>query len=361
MERFRIGHAAGLETGALLERCLNALGPLPADAGLGFVYATDSLAPEFSAILGTLKASTGIETWIGTVGMGICAGDREYYDVPALALMVAGFPPGAFRLLDGRQPPPPVSATRVALVHGDPRAAGLLQAIAELPGQLGDGFLVGGLSSSRGEYVHIAGEPTQAPLSGVLFDASVTVATGLSQGCSPVGPVRTLEACQGNIAMRIDGRPALDVLKEDIGEILARDLQRAAGYIFVGLPVLGSDTGDYLVRNLIGVDPTHGLIAVGDQLQPGQPLMFCRRDGQSAVADLQRMVADVRRRLPGPPRGAVYVSCLGRGRSLFGDNSEELRQVQAGLGDVPLVGFYANGEIAGDRLYGYTGVLTLFA
>ena len=31
------------------------------------------------------------------------------------------------------------------------------------------------------------------------------------------------------------------------------------------------------------------------------------------------------------------------------------------LGDVPLAGFYANGEISHNRLYGYTGVLTLFS
>jgi small ligand-binding sensory domain FIST len=89
--------------------------------------------------------------------------------------------------------------------------------------------------------------------------------------------------------------------------------------------------------------------------------MFCRRDGNTARADLERMLQRLTARLDGrTPRGGVYVSCVGRGRHQFGDQSEELRAIQEGLGDFPLVGFFANGEIYNGRLYGYTGVLTLF-
>jgi small ligand-binding sensory domain FIST len=72
------------------------------------------------------------------------------------------------------------------------------------------------------------------------------------------------------------------------------------------------------------------------------------------------MLKGITSRLSAPPRGGVYVSCLGRGVNLFGPDAAELKQIQAALGDVPIVGFYANGEISQDRLYGYTGVLTLF-
>ena len=65
-------------------------------------------------------------------------------------------------------------------------------------------------------------------------------------------------------------------------------------------------------------------------------------------------------RSAGPPRGGVYYSCLGRGENLFGGDSRELRAIRNELGNFPLVGFFANGEISHNRLYGYTGVLTLF-
>jgi small ligand-binding sensory domain FIST len=58
--------------------------------------------------------------------------------------------------------------------------------------------------------------------------------------------------------------------------------------------------------------------------------------------------------------GAIYVSCAGRGGAHFGAPSAELALVRHALGDVPLVGFFAGGEIARANLYGYTGVLTVF-
>ena len=51
---------------------------------------------------------------------------------------------------------------------------------------------------------------------------------------------------------------------------------------------------------------------------------------------------------------------MARGQNLFGTDSEELRLVESELGAFPLVGFFANGEICNNRLYGYTGVIALF-
>lgn len=367
MDKFLLAHASAPHCQEALTACLAQLGTIPPQANFGFVYATDACAGELAGMLRLLKAHTGIEHWVGTVGMGICASGHEYYDQPALALMIAAFPEGSFRILRGDvsdllDVPAVDDSLRVAIVHGDPRDAGLGTQLAELPEDLGNGYLIGGLTSSNGDYVQIADEITDGPLSGVVFDDSVPIVSGLSQGCSPIGPAHALTECQRNIAIRIDDRPALDVFYEDIGEILARDLQRVAGYIFAGFPVAEADggNGDYLVRNLIGVDPANRLLAIGDHLHEGAPILFCRRDGQSAIEDLERMLADVKARLSGPPRGAVYYTCLGRGRSLFGEDSEELRLISEALGDIPLVGFFANGEISGNRLYGYTGVLSLF-
>jgi small ligand-binding sensory domain FIST len=104
----------------------------------------------------------------------------------------------------------------------------------------------------------------------------------------------------------------------------------------------------------------HGVLAIGDLAEVGMAIQFAKRDAQTARADLKRMLGDVKKRLPGRPRGALYHSCLGRGRHLFGKDSAEMQMVSECLGDAPVVGFYANGEIAHNRLYGYTGVLTVF-
>ena len=76
--------------------------------------------------------------------------------------------------------------------------------------------------------------------------------------------------------------------------------------------------------------------------------------------DLQKMLDKISSRLKQKPKGGIYVSCLGRGREQFGNNSEEIKMIHNTLGDFPLTGFFANGEIHHNKLYGYTGVLTLF-
>jgi small ligand-binding sensory domain FIST len=372
--RFASASATGEDWRTTVKSCLDKLGPVDG-CNLGFLYISDALAADAVSIVTLMRGVTGIKDWVGTVGVGVCATGVELFDEPAIAVMAAQLPPDSYHLLApitegvdafgeetaawlrGRGPV-------LGLVHGDPRNPKTHEIIPDLADALG-AFLVGGLTSSRTNYGQFGGRPGTAPVveggvSGVLFSNDVAVATGLSQGCSPIGPVHQITRAQNNIIIEIDGRPALDVFKEDIGEVLARDLRRVAGYIFAALPITGSDTGDYLVRNLVGIDPNHGLIAIGDLVEPGRSIMFARRDLPSAQADLERMLAGLSKRLNGPPRGGIYVSCLARGPALFGDDSQELKTIRDALGDFPLVGFFANGENSHNRLYGYTGVLTLF-
>ena len=210
--------------------------------------------------------------------------------------------------------------------------------------------------------MQIADNATDGGLSGVMFSSDkVTVQAGLTQGCSPIGDTHQVTAADENMLIELDGRPALDVFKEDIGDVLAHDLQRVGGYIFAALPVTGTDTGDYLVRNLIGIDPESGVVAVGEYVSAGDRIMFCRRDHDSAVTDMQRMLVDIKKRTNNSLlRAGLYFSCCARGPNQFGDDSDELKMITEELGEFPLVGFFANGEISNNRLYGHTGVLTVF-
>ena len=363
METFKLGHGSGPDWTTALDAALGGIDET-AGATLGFAYVSDAFAGELGDIVRALRERTGVVHWVGSLGQAILATGTEYDDTPAISLLLTDFPADDFHIFnwpDQPLPPAPAdSGLRLAVVHGDPRNGQLPELIARLPEQLGHGYLVGGITSSESHYYQIADGVIEGGLSGVILEEPEVV-TGVTQGVSPLGPVRTLTEADQHMAITIDNRPALEVFKEDIGEVLARDIDRAAGYIFAGFPVAGSDTGDYLVRNIIGIDPDNGLLAIADHLQPGTPIMFCRRDGKSALADLDRMLADVQRRLAGrTPKGGLYISCLGRGRHLFGEEGREMQLIRDTLGDIPLTGFYASGEIAGQRLYGYTGVLALF-
>ncbi|MGH8598908.1 MAG: FIST signal transduction protein [Gammaproteobacteria bacterium] len=371
MERFRIGHSGGASAGQLVARCLDGIGEIPSDANFGFLYATDPLVSELPGILAECKRRTGIAHWTGTVGVGISATGQEYYDEPALALMVAAFPVDAFK------PVPTLAASveqfvqgtrawlnrdefHFGLLHADPTNAQSPRLIADLAMGVPGAFFVGGLTSSKGPHVQLVDTVATGGVSGVLFSSGVPVVTSHTQGCTPIGASHRITRCERNILIELDGRPALEVFKEEVGQVIANDLRRASGYIFAGFPVAGSDTGDYLVRNLMGVDPERKLVAVAERLTMGSEILFCRRDGNSAREDLLRMLEDLKRRMGAQPKGAVYYSCLGRGRHQFGEDSAELKLIAETLGDLPLVGFFANGEIFHNRLYAYTGVLTIF-
>jgi small ligand-binding sensory domain FIST len=363
MQRFLLAHNDLTDWQAAVADVIAQLGPLPTEASLGFVYITDQHAMHFADIVRSLKAETRIPHWTGTIGSAVCATNTEYFDHAALVVMICDIPPAHFHMFaspQGLSQSENTDAVRVAVVHGDPRNGQIARLIEQVPDTIGNGYLVGGLTSSQTHFFQLADDLCEGTLSGVVFDEQVPIMTGLSQGCSPVGPSHALTECDGNIAITIDNRPALEVMKEDIGEILARDLNRIGGYIFAGFPVADSDTGDYLVRNLLGIDPNAGALAIGDYLQLNSPIMFCKRDGRTAVDDLQHMVKKLKDRSHGNIKGALYFTCLGRGQHMFGEPHRELELISEILGDIPLAGFYANGEIAGNRLYGYTGVLTLF-
>jgi small ligand-binding sensory domain FIST len=372
METFLFASAHGDSAGKLLESCLSELGEIPESANLGFLYATDALAGNLQQLLVRLKTHTPKIDWVGSLGVGLCCTAREFYDEPALVLMVASFPEHGYRLIPGihhelTELDPALldwwqaQVSCFAFLHGDPTHPKMTQLLGQVADQAYATFLNGGLTSSQGENYQLVNRVVSGGISGVLFNEQVEVLTDHTQGCSPIGPVHRLTEAHRNVAFRIDNRPALEVLKEDVGEVLSRDLSQSAGYIFTALPIPGSDTGDYLVRNLIGIDEENGLIAVGDYLEGQHQLMFCRRDGNTAREDMLRMLGRLKSRLGGRRiRGGIYVSCLGRGRYQFGPDSEELKLIETELGDFPLVGFFANGEIYNGRLYGYTGVLTLF-
>lgn len=367
MTVFRHGHAAAADWQEAARQCVAQLGT--GSGNLGFLYVTDYFADALPDIHRHFVGETGIAHWVGTVGIGICASGIEYLDEPAIVAMVGDFPADSFCLFstvpgsaqfhaDGLQCGD--AAASIAVVHADPLAGDIARQIRQLAKRTESGFLVGGLASSRGSNPLLAGSVAQGGVSGVAFSDAVTVATRLTQGCTPVRPAHEITGAQNNIVVELDGRPALEVLRADVGISANEELAQLGGQIFVGLSVAGSDTGDYVVRNLIGIDPGNKLIAIGDLAHKGQRLQFCRRDHETARSDMSRMLDSIREGLYTKPRGALYYSCLGRGGALLGGPSEELKMIRAALGDLPLAGFFCNGEISHNRLYGYTGVLTLF-
>ncbi len=371
---------------------------------LALLYITDHYAEAAAEILEHLQAELPLVTdWSGTVGVGIVANNVEYWDAPAMSLMLLELPVDQYRVFSGVAPLGLGFEADTALVHADGDTADLPDLITEMAQRTHSGYVFGGLSSSRSNNLQFAvgGDGNisghggasgvfTGGLSGVAFGAGVGLVSRITQGCMPVAPVHRVSAVDNNLVLSLDGEAALDVMLRDLSISLdapqqALDVVRAT---LVGLSEptavdalagaaasatrsavparTGSFGDDVLVRHIIGLDPGRRGVAVASTVSEGATLTFCRRNVQAARIDLTRMCAEVRDEVEsgiGPARhiaGAIYVSCTGRGGAHFGGPSAEMQVVRRALGDVPLVGFFAGGEIAHHHLYGYTGVLTVF-
>ena len=426
MKAFCVGHATHPQwrmSAGLVVAQLRAQMALPAHASeppLALVYFTDHYADAAQELIAHLRQELPqVSDWAGTVGVGIAVSGVEYFDEPALAVMLCDLPREQYRVFSGVAPLAGSAAFKPhsALVHADGRTPDLAELLSELSARTVSSYLFGGLAGSRHSVpqiaLHSAGSQAvfSGGLSGVAFSEGVEIVSRVTQGCQPIVLAQG-HASQGkaakphritksdrHVVLELDGDAALDVLLDELGVSLS-DPQRAVQSLrqtFVGLT---SDAGaeqslarrqgrfgaDTRVRHLVGLDPLRRGIAVADYAPEGSELTFCERNVASARRDLIRICAEIREELESaqvsdtmnsiafsaysmPANesfssktivGAVYVSCAGRGGPHFGGESAEMKIIAHALGDVPLVGFFAGGEIAHQHLYGYTGVLTVF-
>lgn len=385
---------------------------------LGLLYVTDHFVGQAQEMLDFLSAELRmVSDWSGTVGVGVSSNNIEYFDQPALVVMLCELPSDQYRVFSGVAPLGLGFEAHTALVHADGGTPDLPELIAEMAHKTASGYLFGGLASSRSNVVQFAlsgdgaikgqgraGGVFSGGLSGVAFGPGVDLVSRVTQGCQPLGgktsAMREITAAERNLVTELDGEPALNILLRDLDVSLdhpqkAMEALRATlvglsdpptGANALGIGQHGEFGSEVKVRHIMGLDPARKGVAIADLPEVGMRLAFCQRNVRAARADLMRICAEIREELdvtepafagqavasiashsaPGgaKPRrsiaGAVYVSCTGRGGPHFGQPSAELQIVRRALGDVPLVGFFAGGEIAHHHLYGYTGVLTVF-
>ena len=338
---------------------------------LGIIYLSEDLLVSLENIIKELKIETSCHNWLGAGGYGVLSNFGEFYGETSATVLLLDLPEESFKVFSGNENigvEIKESETDwlerahmpLAITHADPSQPTTMEAIKNLARET-NSYLIGGLTAASSESPHISDQSGKAISGALLSPATCEILTGLSQGCSPISETLTITKSQRNIILELDGRPAFDVLFDVTGTEFLDNLQKMGGTIFVAFPILGSDKGDYTVRNLVGLDPQNKVIAISENISDGDKLLFCRRDKESAVKDMYRMSEDLKRRIGEKQiRGGVYISCAARGPNQFSGSAREVDIIKETLGDFPLAGFYANGEISRDEIYAYTGVLAVF-
>lgn len=373
---------------AVDELCTQALAALSGPADLALCFYSPHHAAGIDAAVATLQQRLAPRCLLGCPGEAIVGNDQEVEETPAMSLWLAKWSRAVqltpFHLtlaetseghsllgwpdeLEGVDP-----EQAVVVMLGDPfsfPADGFLHQVNEdYPGLR----VVGGMGSG----VHAPGQcglihgsqVVREGAVGVLLQGPIRVRSVVSQGCRPIGRHLVITRAHDNVMLELGGKPALAQLQQLWQELSPTDRELLQQGLHVGRVINEYQgefqRGDFLVRNVVGMDKNTGAVAITDRVRVGQTVQFHVRDAETADEDLHAMLQIDLSAHEQPPAGALLFSCNGRGTRLFPQPHHDARVIRAEAGAVPLAGFFAQGEmgpVGGQNfLHGFTASVVLF-
>lgn len=362
---------------------------LQAPAHLGLVFISSAFTSEYPRLLPLLQERLSVPVLIGCSGGGIVGMQQgqiqELEGSTGLSLTLAHLPgvevsafhvvaeelpdldssPEAWIELFGVAPSP----TQHFILLSEPFSSQINDLLQGLDFAYPGSVTVGGLASSSqigGRISLFINDRIYKEGSvGVALSGNIVLETIVAQGCRPIGKPYQISSCERNIVLELEAQPPLVVLRDLLESLSEYDRQLAQHSLFVGVArdefKQDLEQGDFLIRNVLGVDPKFGAIAVGDRLRPGQRIQFHLRDAQTSADDLEYLLGRYQKQTTThQAAGALMFSCLGRGEELYNKPNFDSQMFSRYLNNVPLGGFFCGGEIGpvggNTFLHGYTTV-----
>ena len=357
---------------------------------LVLAFASSHHASNFELVPELVRRHMGEYLLIGCTGGGVIGAGHEVEDRPGFALTAASLPGvelAPFHIEDGDlpdqdAPPEKWEALVGALATDDPHfilladtfsiaAEDLLRGLDyAFPRSAKIGGLAGGAHEPGGNALYLSEKVYSSGLVGVAVHGAVVVDTVVAQGCRPIGETMRVTSCSQNVLLELDGSTPLDVLKGILAVSSAHDKELIArNSLFLGVvmdPLNDApQLGDFLIRNITGVDHKLGVLAVGEMLREGQSVQFHLRDADTSAQELDALLTEYAANNPiYEETGALLFQCLGRGSYLYGRPDHDTDMFREKVSAMPLTGFFCNGEIGpvGDTTYlhGYTSSFGIF-
>ncbi len=372
-----------------IEECVEQLDDPAGRPDLALVFVSAAFRGQFSELPAHLIRNLDVGHLIGCSGGGIIGNGHEVEHSPAVSITAAWLPGvkvQTFQLqemevpdLDGaperwhewlRVDPAdhpcfvlladpfsfPMEETALGLDYaypGQPKVGGLASDAAFPGGNalLCDNFLI------------------RTGLVGVALSGPIAMDTVVAQGCRPVGQPMVVTGAEKNHVTQLDRTAPLEMLRQLVSQLPARDRQLAGHSLFLGIQMdpfkQDCHRGDFLIRNLIGIDHKRGDLVVGARPRVGQTVQFHLRDRETSAEDLTELLDRFCATAPAQDaEGALLFSCLGRGDYLYGEPDHDCRLFRRRVGDIPIGGFFCNGEIGPvggtTYLHGYTSCFGVF-
>ncbi len=358
-------------------------------ADFAIAFATAEHGEALPDLIDALSGAVATPYIAGCSAAGLLVGERELEDGPAFGVLAvradsirvtpflfqdtgdAGLTAGlnaGQRLLASRD------TNDLILVWPDPQSVHPDRLLQGLDATLGPVPVAGGAASSAlpggGTFQFSGSQASSGCVSGLRLGGAFRHHLALTQGCRPLGAPMRVTGAHENLVLEVDGIAAYEALRAAAPSEFFDHPEATINALTIALlPEPGESVlrpGEYLVRNIVAVDPDTGVIAVAAEVEEGQSILFALRESSAAEADVQSMAA--RAAAAAPPGGykfGLYFNCLARGRSLYGREGVDSAALARHLPGVPLLGFSCNAEIAplrgANHLFTYSGVLVLFS
>jgi small ligand-binding sensory domain FIST len=341
-------------------------------------FASAEHSGSFEDLAGGLRKLLEPEVFMGCTAVAVAGGSVEVEREPGLSVFAARFGGGrvagvvleAERTDDGFSIggwPDELPTRGTLLMLADPYSFPVPDFLRLCNAQVPELTVMGGMASAAagpgGNRVVLDDRIMTTGAVGVMCSEDVPIRAVVSQGCRPIGNPLTVTSGERNFAHELAGRPAMERLQEIVQAATDADRKLMREGLHVGIVVdehrLDFERGDFLVRNLLGVDQSTGSLAISEQVEVGQTVQFQVRDAAAADEDLRCLLDGV------SGTGALMFTCNGRGTHLFPTPDHDAAVVGELLGDVPMAGAFCAGEIGpiGGRnfLHGFTASVAVFS
>lgn len=354
-----------------------------------FLFVSPHFKSQYSQIAERILVRLSPTTMIGCSGMAVIGGGEEVEHAPALSLIAATLPgvtchavyTDAVDLPDNDAPPEQwkewlgLSTVQEAdfVLLADPFSTPVEQVVLGIDYAFPQATVVGGLASAAGKArenaIFLNDQIYRDGMVALALHGNIQLDAIVAQGCKPIGEPLTVTCCNHNILLEANGKQPVQLLEELIHSLDEYDRNLLQTSLFLGLEMTPFNSppqqGGFLVRNLLGIDYEHGSMAVGALLHEGQVVQFHLRDKLTSALDLDIMLSQyLMDEQTGNAAGALLFSCLGRGEQLYGTPNHDSDRFASRIGNVPLAGFFCNGEIGpvgpSTYVHGYTSSFGIF-
>ncbi|MBT4693041.1 MAG: hypothetical protein HOB73_06840 [Planctomycetaceae bacterium] len=370
-----------------IEKCCQTLiEDIEVSPDLAMVFVSPHFADEFQEIADAIQEKLQPSNMIGCVGDSIISGGREIEGDPAITIWASALPDTKIEtthlllqrvsdggIISGTEKLPiehiTVRQESVLIVLGEPFSFPTDLLLSQLAEDYPELRVLGGMASGfqrpGKNLVLVNGTVCCEGAAGLLIDGGVQVHSVVSQGCRPIGDRLVVTKVEQNMVLELGGKPAMKVLEELFMRLPTSDKDLMSQGFFLGRVISeyqdDYEMGDFLIRNVTGIDTERGAIVVNDYFKVGQTVQFQVRDEESASNELRQMLV---KNESAEVNGGLLFTCNGRGTRLFAEPNHDAGVIKETVGDIPLAGFFAQGEIGPvggeNQVHGYTASVVLF-